>query len=56
MLAMNILWDYALSLTHIRSHINNTHTPHLTVGAGKCWDMVQIKYRKQKPHVVRKLI
>lgn len=43
MLPMNILWSYALSLTHMRSHIKtDIHTPHLTVGAMKCWDRVKI--------------
>lgn len=39
---MNILWVYALFLTH------KPADKHMDTGAAKCWDQVQIKYRGNK--------
>ncbi len=58
-MSLNAAYEYFMELctlpdTHALTH-KHTHTPHLTVGAMKCWDRVKIKYMGNKGQCSEKI-
>lgn len=59
-MALNAGYEYFMGLctlpdTHVLTHKHIQYTPHLTVGAMKCWDRVKIKYRGNKQRCSEKI-
>lgn len=58
-MSLNAAYEYFMELctlpdTHALTH-KHTHTPHLTVGAMKCWDRVKIKCMGNKGQCSEKI-